>query len=157
MLHTISLSLVLFALWLLLSGIYEPLLIFFGVGSCALVLLIAWRMDLIDHEAIPLHVSLGIFGYFAWLQKEIVKANLDVAKLIVNPELPISPRMIRVKATQKTDVGIVTHANSITLTPGTVSVDIEGDEILVHAISREAAEGTLEGSIDRRVTAVEER
>jgi len=157
MLHTIGLSLTLFALWLLLSGIYEPLLISFGIVSCALVVLIARRMDLVDHEAVPLQMSFGILGYFGWLQKEIVKANLDVAKLIIDPALPISPRLIRVKATQKSDVGLVAHANSITLTPGTVSVEIEGDEILVHAITREAADGTLEGAIDRRVTMVEDR
>ena len=72
------------------------------------------------------------------------------------PELPISPRIIRVKTSQQTDVGRVIHANSITLTPGTVSLAFEDGDIIVHAISRAAAEGTLEGSIDRRVTKVEQ-
>ena len=155
MLHAVGRGLAMYALWLLLSGIFEPLLLGFGVASVALVMIIAHRMDLIDHEGVPLHLHLRIFGYLAWLAKEIAKANIDVMRLIINPRLPIAPRVIRVPATQKTDLGRVIHANSITLTPGTVSVELEEDAIIVHAISREAAEGTLEGAIDRRVSAVE--
>lgn len=157
MIHAVGLGLVLVSLWLLLSGIYEPLLISFGVASTIFVVFIAHRMDVIDREAVPLHVNFRIFTYWIWLGKEIVKANVDVAKLILSPELPISPIVIRVKPTQATDFGRVIHANSITLTPGTVAMDFEDGDIIVHAITREAAEGTLEGSIDRHVTAIEER
>ena len=157
MIHALSLGLAMLGLWLLLSGIFTPLLISFGVASVVLVVLIARRLDLVDHEAVPLQINLKIFSYWAWLAKEIAKANVDVAKLILSPELPISPRIIRVKATQKTEFGQVIHANSITLTPGTVAMDFENGEIIVHAISRAAAEGTLEGSIDRWVTKVEQR
>jgi multicomponent Na+:H+ antiporter subunit E len=65
--------------------------------------------------------------------------------------------MVWVPATQRTDVGKVIYANSITLTPGTVSVEIENDRILVHAITREAAEGLESGDMDRRVDAIEAR
>ncbi|HMB75838.1 MAG TPA: Na+/H+ antiporter subunit E [Kiloniellaceae bacterium] len=157
MIHVVSLGMVLVGLWLLLSGIYEPLLISLGVASSVLVVIVAHRMDVIDREAVPLHLNLKILGYWGWLAKEITKANIDVAKLILSPELPISPLVIRVKATQRSDMGRVIHANSITLTPGTVAMDFDGEDIIVHAISREAAAGTLEGSIDRNVTAVEER
>ncbi len=157
MLHIISLSAGLFGLWLLLSGIFKPLIIFFGVVSVLLVVWLARRMDLVDHEAVPVQLTGGILGYWIWLAKEIAVANYAVARVILDPKLPISPVMVRVKATQKTDVGRVIHANSITLTPGTVSVELEGDEILVHALTQELADGTMEGSIDRRVTAVEGR
>ncbi len=157
MLHAVGLGLAMYALWLLLSGIYQPLILGFGAASVVLVVIIAHRMDLIDHEGVPLHLRFRIIGYLTWLAKEIAKANIDVARLIIDPRLPIAPRFIRVPATQKTDLGRVIHANSITLTPGTVSVELEEDTIIVHAISREAAEGTLEGAIDRRVSAVEER
>jgi multicomponent Na+:H+ antiporter subunit E len=153
--HAVGLGLAMYALWLLLSGIYEPLLLGFGVASVVLVVVIAQRMDLVDHEGVPMHLHLRIVGYLIWLAKEIAKANIDVARLIIDPRLPISPCIIRVPATQKTDLGRVIHANSITLTPGTVSVELEEGEIIVHAISRQAAEGTLEGAIDRRVSAVE--
>lgn len=157
MIHAISLGLGLGALWLLLSGIYEPLLLTFGGLSVLAVVLIAHRMDVIDREAVPIHLTAGILGYWVWLMKEIAKSNYDVARLILDPRLPISPRMIRVPAGQKTDLGLVIHANSITLTPGTVSVEVDAGEILVHAITRSAADGTLEGGIDRRVTAIEGR
>ena len=155
MIHAVTLGLGLVSLWLLLSGHYTPLLLGFGAASCAFVVMIAHRMDVIDHEALPLQLTFGVFGYWVWLIKEIAKANYDVTRLILDPSLPVSPRMIRVPASQKSDLGRVVHANSITLTPGTVSVEVEGSEILVHAISRQAAEGTLEGGIDRRVTKIE--
>lgn len=154
MFHAIGLGVTLYGIWLLLSGIYEPLLLSLGLASVILVVLISHRMDVIDREAVPLHLYWRILPYLIWLMKEIVLANIHVARLILDPRLPISPRMIRVKATQSSDLGRVIHANSITLTPGTVSVEIEDDVILVHALSREAAEGTLEGGIDRRVTAL---
>ncbi len=155
--HGVGLWLVVFALWLLLSGHYVPLLLTFGVLSSILIVWIAARLDVIDHEAIPLQIKFGYLGYLAWLSKEIAKANIDVAKLIVDPALPISPVMIRVPATQTTDVGKVIYANSITLTPGTVSVEVRDDEILVHAVTREAAEGLASGDMDRRVDAIEAR
>jgi multicomponent Na+:H+ antiporter subunit E len=96
-------------------------------------------------------------NYLAWLGKEITKANIDVAKIILDPALPISPVMVRVPATQTTDVGKVIYANSITLTPGTVSVEVMDDEILVHAITSEAAEGLADGDMDSRVDAIEAR
>ncbi|MDH3241100.1 MAG: Na+/H+ antiporter subunit E [Alphaproteobacteria bacterium] len=155
--HGLGLWLVVFALWLLLSGHYVPLLISFGVVSSLLIVWIAARLDVIDHESIPLQIKFGYVGYLAWLGKEITKSNIDVAKLILHPKLPISPVLLRVPATQITDVGKVIYANSITLTPGTVSIEVEPHEILVHAITREAADGLASGDMDRRVDEIEVR
>ncbi len=156
--HAIGLWLVLFALWILLSGHYVPLLLTLGVLSCALVVWIAARLDVIDHEAIPLQLKVfGYLAYLVWLGKEITKANIDVARIVLDPALPISPVMVVVPATQSTDVGKVIYANSITLTPGTVSVEVMDDEILVHAITREAADGLADGDMDRRVDEIEVR
>lgn len=155
--HALGLWLAMFVLWLLLSGHYGSLLIGLGVVSCLLIVWLAARLDVIDHEAIPLQISLGWFGYICWLGKEITKANIDVARIILTPRLPISPVMVWVPATQRTDVGKVIYANSITLTPGTVSVAVTDDEILVHAITREAGEGLAKGDMDRRVDAIEVR
>lgn len=156
MVHVVGLGASLLAFWLLMSGIYTPLIISLGVASILLVLYIAHRMDLYDHETFPYHLKGRIFGYWGWLAKEIFKANIDVAKIVMSPNMPISPRLVRVKATQKTDLGLVIFANSITLTPGTVTVDIEGDEMIVHALSQELADGVLNGDMDARVTALEE-
>jgi multicomponent Na+:H+ antiporter subunit E len=157
MVHVVGLGASLMAFWLLMSGVYIPLIISLGVISVLLVLYIAHRMDLYDRETFPFHLKGWVFGYWGWLAKEIFKANIDVAKIVLAPTMPISPRVVRVKATQKTDLGLVIFANSITLTPGTVTIDIEGDEMIVHALSQDLADGVLNGDMDGRVTALEER
>lgn len=138
-----------------MSGIFEPLILILGVLSCAAVVVIAMRMDVIDHEAVPVHLTFKVLLYWPWLLWEIVKANIDVTKRVLGLA-EISPTMIRIKATQKTDLGIVIFANSITLTPGTISIDVDEDGyILVHALSRDGTEGLEGGDMDRRVTELE--
>ncbi len=147
-----------FGLWLLLSGYFDvPLLLVFGVLSCVLVVFIAWRVEVIDPEQQPfgLRFCLGIFFYWPWLMVQIVLANIDVARRIINPELPISPTMITLKPTQYSDLGRVIYANSITLTPGTVTTAVNDDVIQVHALNREAAQALEEGDMDRRVATLE--
>ena len=150
--HSLSLGAVLFIVWLLLSGHYTPFILALGVGSCALVILVTLRMDVADREGHPLHLTWRGLTYWPWLVVEIIKANIDVAKLALSPKMPITPTLLRVKASQTSDLGQVIYANSITLTPGTISVDVADGEILVHALSREGAEALLEGEMDRRVT-----
>ena len=122
MLHAISLGLVLFGLWLLLSGFFTILLLGLGVGSVAAVVWIAHRMDVIDHEGHPIHLTVRAVFFWPWLLKEIIKANFDIARVIVSRKMPINPTVIQVKATQETELGQVVYANSITLTPGTVTM-----------------------------------
>ncbi len=155
MVYAISLTLVLFALWLLLSGHYVPLLLGLGALSALLVVTIALRMDVLDREGHPIHLRPKALLYWPWLGWEIVKSNVDVARRILSPTLPISPTVIRLKASQKSELGKVIYANSITLTPGTVSIDIDGDKIEVHALTREAAQALRTGDMDRRVTRFE--
>lgn len=138
-----------------MSGIFEPLILILGVFSCALVVVIAMRMDVIDHEAVPVHLTFKVLLYWPWLLWEIVKANIDVTKRVLG-FADISPTMVRIKATQKTDLGIVIFANSITLTPGTISIDVDEEGyILVHALSRDGTVGLEGGDMDRRVTELE--
>lgn len=155
MLHAISLGLVLFSTWLLLSGYFEPLLLSFGVLSCGLVLVVVHRMDVVDHEGHPVHLGWRILPYWFWLMIEIIKANIAVAKLILDPKLPISPVMVSVPTSQHTELGQVIFANSITLTPGTVSIRVGEKQILVHAVTRELADDLLGGAMDRQVTRME--
>jgi multicomponent Na+:H+ antiporter subunit E len=145
------------ALWLLLSGHFEWLFLGFGVLSVAAAVFLARRMNAIDSEGFPMQMLRFVFLYWPWLAWEIGKSNIAVARLVLNPRLPISPTMIEVKATQRSDVGRVTYANSITLTPGTVTVAIEGDRFLVHALTRDMAADVESGGMDRRVTALEEK
>jgi multicomponent Na+:H+ antiporter subunit E len=158
LLHALALWLFCFGLWLLLSGYFDvPLLLSFGALSCALVVFVAWRTEVIDPEEQPLRLrfNLHIFSYWPWLLWQIVLSNLDVAKRILDPRLPISPTLITLKPTQRSDLGRVIYANSITLTPGTVTTALSGDTLEVHALTREAADSLLEGDMDRRVTRLE--
>jgi multicomponent Na+:H+ antiporter subunit E len=150
--QAISLGLVLYVVWLLLSGHFEPLLLGLGVLSCVVVVLITRRMDVVDREGHPIHLARGASTYWPWLLWEIVKSNIDVAKRVLDPSLRISPTLIRLTPTQKSDLGLVIYANSITLTPGTITVDLEPGSLLVHAIAREGAESLEAGDMDRRVT-----
>ena len=154
--HTISLFLILAAFWLVNSGHYTPLILSLGLISIALVLYIAHRMDVVDHESQPLHLTLRIPGYYLWLGKEIILSNISVVKHIWLGKETISPVLTTIKASQKTDIGKVIYANSITLTPGTVAVDLVGDQITVHALLRENIEALQVGEMDRRVSRLED-
>lgn len=152
--HAIHLGALLIVLWLALSGHGEALLLSLGAASCALALFIALRMDRIDGEAIPLALRGGRWlGYTVWLGIEIVKSNLAVARVLVDPRLPIRPAVFRVDATQHSLLGHVVYANSITLTPGTVSIDLHGDAIDVHSLL--APDLAALGEMDRRVSGLE--
>ena len=152
--HTINLFLTLAVFWLLNSGHYSALMLSLGLGSIALVLFIAHRMDVVDHESQLIHLSLKLPGYVVWLLKELVLANISVVKHIWLGSSSISPALTTVKASQKTDVGKVIYANSITLTPGTITVDLVGDKIMVHALTQDNIQSLETGEMDRRVCQV---
>ena len=154
----LSLGVTLFGVWLLWSGRYtieRTLVLVLGIVSCLAVVAIVRRMGIVDSEGHPIHLAGRAILYVPWLLLAILRSNVDVALRILNPRLPVSPTLIRARATQKTALGKVIYANSITLTPGTVSVDVENDLVLVHALSRESAGELAEGEMDRRVTTVE--
>jgi multicomponent Na+:H+ antiporter subunit E len=152
----VALFVVLMAVWLLNSGHYTPLLIGFGVASSLFVVYLSWRMGIVDREGLPVHLIPRGLRYGPWLFKEIFTANVDVAKRTLTPYEPdISPRIFDTGVTQKCDLGRVIYANSITLTPGTVSIGVKGSYITVHAIAEEVADGLQEGEMDRRVTWLE--
>ena len=153
--HGSGLALSLAALWLLLSGHYVPLLLILGAVSVLLCVLIALRMDLIDHEGVPIHLTPAALRYWPWLIVEIIKSNIDVARRVMSPRLDISPTLFETNCSQKSDLGQVIYANSITLTPGTVSADLDHGVIVVHALSQEGAGAVLEGEMDRRVSQME--
>lgn len=153
--YAVSSAFVLYAFWLLLSGYFTAFLMTAGAASAIAVVALARRMEIVDHEGHPIHLGWRALTYWPWLIIEIVKSAWDVSKVILNPRLPVSPTLIRVKTSQKTEVGVVVYANSITLTPGTISVDVGHGEILVHALTREGAAGLQTGEMDKRVTVFE--
>ena len=148
----------LYSFWLLLSGIFEPFLLAEGFGSAIAVLLFTRHLDSVADNASPSNLDgPRLIAYIPWLIREIIVAAWDVTKRILHPAMPISPTMVEFIPSQKTDAGLVIHANSITLTPGTISVEVEPGRFLVHALSREGG-ATLAGSeMDRRCAALERR
>jgi multicomponent Na+:H+ antiporter subunit E len=150
-----SLAVVLFLLWLGLSGHYTPFLVGAGVGAAVLCVAIAARMGVADAEGHPIHLAQAALTYFPWLFWEIAKSAWGVTTLILNPRLPISPTITKVEASQRTTVGVVTYANSITLTPGTITTAVKGNILTVHALTRDGALDLEAGRMDARISQFE--
>ncbi|MEK9723115.1 MAG: Na+/H+ antiporter subunit E, partial [Rhodospirillaceae bacterium] len=155
--HTLALAAGLLLLWFLSSGYFLPLILGLGAGSIVAVLWLAHRMDVVDHESHPIHMAFKGLLYFPWLALEVLKSNLDICLAVLKGDAAIAPATLKVKASQASDVGRVTYANSITLTPGTVTLFVDGDTFLVHALTESSAAGLATGDMDRRVTAFEGR
>ncbi len=153
--HTLTLFITLTIFWLLNSGHNTVLMTWLGFISIVFVLYVAHKMDVVDHESQPIHLSLKLPSYFLWLFKELVLSNVAVVKSIWLGNSSISPRLTTIKLSQKTDIGKVIYANSITITPGTVTVDLIGDRIMVHALFKENIDILKAGEMDRRVTQLE--
>jgi multicomponent Na+:H+ antiporter subunit E len=150
-----SLGLALFLFWLALSGHYTPMLLAAGAASALLCVLAARRMGVADAEGHPVHLLARFLTYFPWLLGEIVKSAWAVTMIILRRDLPISPTMTHVRASQRTSLGVVTYANSITLTPGTITTGVKGHVLTVHALVREGALDLEAGGMDARVTRFE--
>ena len=145
-----ALALLLVAAWLLWSGIYKPLLLWLGAFSCVLSLYIAHRVGFFK-QSTGLHLLPRLPRFSLWLLVEIVKSSLEVVRLVLDPKLPISPTVVEIEAEPEDDVGQVILANSITLTPGTVTLDVFDNRLLVHCVTREGAQAIEEGEANRRV------
>ncbi|VAX10324.1 Na(+) H(+) antiporter subunit E [hydrothermal vent metagenome] len=142
----------LFLFWILLSGYLEPLLLGLGVASVALTVFLSQRMNVIDHESYPLHLSLKLPGFFVYILREIIKSNIDVVTRIAGWKgASISPQLVDIPLLQKSDLGAVIYANAITLTPGTVSIELSEETITIHALTREAADELATGNMSNEI------
>lgn len=152
-----GLVLILSVFWLVNSGHFEPLLLGFGVVSVLGIVLIIRRMEKIDgtYES-PVILSVRLPFYLLWLLKEIILSNFDVIRRIWQRKPDISPSVVTITASQKTDICRVLYANSITMTPGTVTMDVNGSTFTVHALTRAIAENLKSGDMDRRVCRLED-
>ena len=151
----VSLTAFLFTFWVALSGHYTSVLLTAGAVSAVVCALAAGRMRVADGEGHPIELFWGAITYYPWLIREIAKSAWSVTTIILHPSLPISPTMTVVRASQKTAAGVATYANSITLTPGTVTVGMNGCDLTVHALVREGALDLEAGGMDRRVRQLE--
>jgi multicomponent Na+:H+ antiporter subunit E len=145
----------LFAFWLALSGHYTPMLVAAGAASALLCVAAALWIRIVDVEGQPIELGIGLVTYLPWLAGEIAKSAWTVTKIILHPRLPITPTMTVVRGSQRTSVGIAVYGNSITLTPGTITVAQRGSELTVHALTASGARDLEAGAMDRRVTRLE--
>lgn len=153
----------LLAFWLVLSGRYQASYLALGTLAAGLVTFLTY--DLLyprvysegrRETGLCLTVSqwCRLFGYLPWLVFSIVKANLQVAYLILHPRLPIDPTLIKLRTQLRSSVAQVTLANSITLTPGTVTIDLKEGRYLIHALVPQAAQSLVAGRMQNKVAAI---
>jgi len=135
--YAFILTLAMIAAWLTLSGYFIPMILTFGAISIAIVVWMCRRMGILDVETVPYMTVLQTLSYYVWLFIEIIKANVQVIKAVLSPDLEVSPTLVKIPLASDVDIAETMFANSITLTPGTVSVDMQPDHILVHALLEE--------------------
>lgn len=147
----------LFALWLLLSGVYKPLTVGLGAASAILATYIVRRMeDASETGQLKLtYRPIETIKYVGWLLVEIAKSNWAVTKTILSPDMHLRQHFFKVPYSQKSDLCQATFANSITLTPGTITVEIEPDHFWVHAVSYSDDDLKALADMDARVTRTE--
>ena len=140
--------------WLLWSGLYTPMLVILGVFSCLLTMFLAYRMDFFDNDFFQPRRLGRLLPFWGWLGKELVKSNLQVARIVLSPKLVISPTVVTIKALPDDELGQAILGNAITLTPGTVTLDDHDGELLIHCLVRETADELVAGEMNRRVAAL---
>ena len=148
------LAVLLMIAWLLWSGLYKPLLLALGVFSSVLVAYLAHRMRLFDTHAFDLRYMFRLLPYWAWLSREILKSSLEVTRVVLSPRLPISPTVAEFdsRCTEPMDQAVL--GNSITLTPGTLTLQIVDGRFVVHALTEDGARDIVGGEMDRRVSSL---
>jgi len=137
-----------FVLWFVLSGHFG--LADLVMAAVASAVVTALNRDLEQIGEVLRH-GRRLLAYVPWIAREIWLANLQVVKLVLDPRLPIDPVLVRVPARFSSDLARTVFANSITLTPGTITIEAGADEFLVHALTRAAADDLLAGAMARRV------
>jgi multicomponent Na+:H+ antiporter subunit E len=149
--HYFFIAISLFGFWLILSGHYTLLLLVFGVMSVLLVVYLLRRMDQIDEEPITLRPGLKFFHYIGWLLWQVVLANIDVARRIWHPSLPIQPTWAKLDIKVTKPLEKTLYANSITLTPGTLTADLEKDYFIIHSLTPEGIDELRQGEMQQRI------
>lgn len=150
------LAVLLMLAWILWSGYLKPLLLGLGVFSSILVVYLCHRMRLTETHLLDGRFLLRLVRYWGWLAREVVRSSLDVTRIVLSPKLPISPTVaeFETRCTLATDQALL--GNSITLTPGTLTIQIADGHFVVHALTEAAARDILAGEMDRRVAALRE-
>ena len=144
---------ILFVLWLVLSGYLKILLLFFGLVSVLFVIWMSYRANALEEDSLPIKLILKLPFYWLWLFKEIFKSGIITTALIWNGKFV--PQLFRIKASQKSTTGIANYANAITLTPGTVTIEVEKKTLLVHALNKKLSEDLQSEDMDKVITGLD--
>lgn len=149
-------AIIMFVFWMLLSG--ETGLVLLLSGIIASLFVAYMSHDLLIGKA---DIRLGFvrilrfIKYLPWLLWQVMLSNIDIAYRTLHPKMPISPNIVSLKNEFKTEMGMVILANSITLTPGTVTIEVNEREFIVHAIAQDVADGLISGKMQERVKKIE--
>ncbi len=155
--RVVLLAIVLAAAWLLWSGFFKPLMLMLGAFSCVIVLITAHRMHLFDTDVFAPRFTLRLLRFWLWLGREIVRSSLEVTRIVLNPKLPIRPTVVEFDSQCEHPVDRVILGNSITLTPGTLTLSLDEQRFTVHALTEEGARDIESGEMDRRVSELRSR
>ena len=146
----IGTAIVLMISWLLLSGFFKPLLISLGIFSVILSLWLAKRTGYFVH-ALQIKPLLRLPALWWWVFTEVVKSSIEVARIILTPSLPIQPELVEFTTEEKSDSGKVILGNSITLSPGTVTIDMHKGSLLVHCLTKNSADSLRTREVEKRI------
>lgn len=152
--HIAKWTILLVIFWLLLSGIIQPLMLFFGVISVILVLVALVRMDTTDKEPKAIGTGIPFLRYTPWLIGQITLSSLEVTKMVWGAPSKVSPTLATVDASEIPEDCRALYANSITLTPGTLSVDLDGDDVTVHALQQSSIDELKQGHMKNKITSI---
>jgi multicomponent Na+:H+ antiporter subunit E len=153
----LTLVLLLIAAWVLWSGYLKPLLLGLGALSCLLTVWIVRRMGYFDDETFAFHYDWRLLGFWAWLGGEVVKSSIEVARVVLGRRIVVEPQVVDIDGSALGPVDQVLLGNSITLTPGTLTLDVHEGRLLVHALTPNGAAALRDGEMQRRVAALRKR
>jgi len=147
---------ILYLHWIIWSGKLDAFHLSLGFISCSLVTYVSHDLLFRRKSFSPKDITevIRFFQYIPWLLYQIVLANLHVTSLVLNPRMPIDPKIVRFKTKLTKDIALVTFANSITLTPGTITADIREGDFYVHALDRKVADDLMSGEMEKKVAHV---
>ncbi len=145
----------LFILWLLLSGHYDSLLLSLGITSCIFITWLSLKLTLFKEDYSTFKFSLNLPRFLPWFFIQVIKSNIDVSWRILHPKLPVDPVITSISVTEHNDIGRAVYANCITLTPGTYTLEMDKEHIEVHSLNSNSGEELQKGAISKRILALE--
>lgn len=156
--HFLLLSAILYIFWCLLCGNFTLKFIVVGVGSALISAYICMPLLLLENrDGTKKYFAFDVnwfkyAAYWLWLLNEVRKANMDVATSVIKSEMNVNPKVFKFRMPYDNPMAEATLANSITLTPGTITLDVSDDGVFtIHALTNGAREGLIEGGMQRKI------